>query len=132
MKCAHSEMTMSSDTGFDTGLRPEAYERPTPFETPWGSFAVFRIDVSDGAPEFVAVQSFCPHLDGPLFQGTRAGDDDEIVCPWHRWRFALRTGKLLEAELAPPEPALDQNVDLAVCDVRVGPKGTLVLERRAP
>lgn len=115
---------------FDSGLAPEAYERPTPIETPWGSFALFRIDAdpgSAGGAGFVAVQSFCPHMEGPLFQGTRAGD--EIVCPWHRWRFSLRTGRLLEAQSAPPEEAPGPQHDLAVCEVRLGPAGTLVIAR---
>jgi len=122
--------TQGTPDTFDSGLRPEAYERPTPIETPWGSFALFPI--GDG---FVAVQSFCPHLEGPLFQGTRAAD--EIVCPWHRWRFALRTGELLEAPTDSPPGAPDGTLggvlgpehDLDVCEVSVGAAGTLVLAR---
>jgi nitrite reductase/ring-hydroxylating ferredoxin subunit len=124
MGSGHSQKTPGGPSAFDSGLRPEAYERPAPIETPWGSFALFRLDEG-----FVAVQSFCPHLEGPLFQGTRSSD--EIVCPWHRWRFALRTGELLEAEADSPEEksrALGDH-DLAVCEVSVGPAGTLVLAR---
>jgi nitrite reductase/ring-hydroxylating ferredoxin subunit len=34
--------------------------------------------------------STCPHMGGPLEQGTV--DGDALVCPWHRFRFNVRTG----------------------------------------
>ena len=59
--------------------------RPQPIETPWGVLALFRVD---GA--VICVQAFCPHLEGPLFQGSVAAG--EVVCPWHLWAFDVRTG----------------------------------------
>jgi nitrite reductase (NADH) small subunit/3-phenylpropionate/trans-cinnamate dioxygenase ferredoxin subunit len=103
---------------FDTGVTPAEVDpaRPRPIDTPFGSITLWRVD-----GELVATQSFCPHLEGPLFQGTRSGD--EITCPWHLWRFSLRTGERLDVGrlLARGGNAL------LVCDVRVGSRGTLVL-----
>jgi nitrite reductase/ring-hydroxylating ferredoxin subunit len=119
MSSSHATGEAGSDAGsFDTGLRPADVGRPRPIETPWGSFAVFAVE-----GRFVAAQSFCPHMQGPLFQGTRSGD--EITCPWHRWRFSLVTGELLDGqgERTAAEHAL------WMCDVTIGARGTLVLGR---
>jgi nitrite reductase (NADH) small subunit/3-phenylpropionate/trans-cinnamate dioxygenase ferredoxin subunit len=38
-----------------------------------------------------ALDNTCPHAGGPLGEGTLHG---EIVeCPWHGWRFNVRTGE---------------------------------------
>ena len=105
---------------FDTGLALADLdpERPQPVETPWGSIALYVV-----GGEVLASQSFCPHLEGPLFQGTRAGET--ITCPWHLWRFSLRSGERLDAG-----GLLSRGCDaLLVCDVDVGARGTLVLSR---
>jgi nitrite reductase (NADH) small subunit/3-phenylpropionate/trans-cinnamate dioxygenase ferredoxin subunit len=40
---------------------------------------------------FYAVDNTCPHSGGPLGEGKL---DGEIVeCPWHGWRFNVRTGE---------------------------------------
>jgi nitrite reductase/ring-hydroxylating ferredoxin subunit len=103
---------------FDTGLRADELdpERPAPLETPWGTFALF---VEGG--EVLCVQAFCPHLEGPLFQGTVAAGT--VVCPWHFWRFDLRTGE----RLGPFGTKLPGR--LRRCEVEVGERGTLVLAR---
>lgn len=95
---------------FDTRLRPSDIDadRPLPIETPWGSISIYRV-----GDEFLASQSFCPHLQGPLFQGTRSGE--EITCPWHQWRFSLRTGERVDL-LGRITPGRDT---LLVCDVEV-------------
>ena len=101
----------------DTGVRLSDLdpERPRPLETPWGAFSLYR-----RGDRVLAAQSFCPHLDGPLFQGTLSGDT--ITCPWHRWRYSLRTGERLEAPAdAEPSPPL------ARLAARVGPRGTILL-----
>ncbi|MEX2207799.1 MAG: Rieske (2Fe-2S) protein [Myxococcota bacterium] len=41
--------------------------------------------------ELIAHSTVCPHLLGPLEDGAR--DGDTIECPWHRYRFDLRTGR---------------------------------------
>jgi NADPH-dependent 2,4-dienoyl-CoA reductase/sulfur reductase-like enzyme/nitrite reductase/ring-hydroxylating ferredoxin subunit len=46
-----------------------------------------------------AVGGTCPHAGGPLAAGSR--QDGGVICPWHKARFCLRTGALLDP------PALD-------------------------
>ena len=102
---------------FDTGLPPDELdlERPSPIETPWGSFAVFE---QDGA--LVAIDCWCPHMQGPLFQGTRSGG--ELVCPWHGWRYALSDGS---CTWAPEEASRESRV--RTLPVEVGGAGTVLL-----
>ena len=40
--------------------------------------------------EFYATQPACLHLKGPLGQGTLEGA--VLACPWHGWRYDVRTG----------------------------------------
>jgi nitrite reductase/ring-hydroxylating ferredoxin subunit len=115
-------MTSVSDGSFDTGISLGELdpERPRPVETPWGMMALY---VVDGRAH--CVQAFCPHLEGPLFEGSLSRG--VITCPWHGWRFDVRTGERVDffrarfGEGAKP---------LARCEVDVGPNGTLVLRRR--
>jgi nitrite reductase/ring-hydroxylating ferredoxin subunit len=74
--------------------------------------------------DVLCVQAFCPHLEGPLFQGSVAGG--HVTCPWHYWRFDLRSGKRV-GPLGLPMPGNDE---LRRCDASIGPRGTIVL--RAP
>jgi nitrite reductase/ring-hydroxylating ferredoxin subunit len=106
---------------FDTGLTPEDLDpaRPRTLETPWGAFALFVV-----GKRILCVQSFCPHLGGPLFQGTVA--QDKVTCPWHEWVFSLETGQ--RVDLA--GRLLGRGPDLARCDVARSDAGTIVL--RAP
>jgi nitrite reductase/ring-hydroxylating ferredoxin subunit len=53
-----------------------------------GEIAVTRLE--DGSA-YVAFEPRCPHARGPLAEGKLHGD--VIVCPWHFFRFDLRTGK---------------------------------------
>jgi len=105
---------------FDTGLRESDLDpqRPAPIETPWGSYALYVV-----GGQVRAVQSFCPHLDGPLFQGTLSGET--ITCPWHQWCFSLVSGERQDAgaQLYGGKPRL------RMCTVTSSPSGTLVLAR---
>jgi nitrite reductase (NADH) small subunit/3-phenylpropionate/trans-cinnamate dioxygenase ferredoxin subunit len=37
------------------------------------------------------VDNACPHAGGPLGEGTL--DGELLTCPWHGWRFNVRTGQ---------------------------------------
>ena len=43
--------------------------------------------------EVFALADTCPHYGGPLNEGKLLKNSDEVVCPWHRFRFSLRTGE---------------------------------------
>ena len=104
---------------FDTGVRHSELDRARPraVETPWGVFALYCV-----GEEILAAQAFCPHLDGPLFEGTLRGD--EIVCPWHQWRYSLRTGRRvgIGALVVPGTGSA-----LLLADVETSTAGTIVL-----
>ena len=105
-------------TTFDTQLTPDALdpERPVPFDTPWGHFALYTIE-----GRVVCAESFCPHLLGPLFQGTQSAD--EVTCPWHMWRFSLTTG---ECTHAPTKEAM-ATIRIRRLAVEIAETGTFVL-----
>jgi nitrite reductase/ring-hydroxylating ferredoxin subunit len=48
------------------------------------------IAVFDLGGELVAVQNLCRHLGNPLDEGQVDGGC--VTCPWHGWRYDLRTG----------------------------------------
>ena len=51
--------------------------------------ALFNID-----GKLFALDNTCPHAGGPLGEGSLQG---EIVrCPWHGWKFNVRTGQCLK------------------------------------
>ena len=56
------------------------------FEAEGRKIAVFR---QGGALH--AMDSVCPHRGGPLGEG--AVENGIVACPWHGWRFDVRTGK---------------------------------------
>jgi nitrite reductase/ring-hydroxylating ferredoxin subunit len=49
------------------------------------SIAVFNVD---GA--YYAIDNVCPHRGGPLGDGDL--DGAVVACPWHAWRWDVRTG----------------------------------------
>ena len=49
------------------------------------TLALFHVD---GA--FYALDNDCPHRGGPLGEGDL--DGTVIVCPWHAWRWDVKTG----------------------------------------
>ena len=111
---------MSTPGGFDTGLRESDLdpERPRPIETPWGLMALYVVD-----GELSALQAFCPHMEGPLFHGTLSAGT--ITCPWHRWRYDLRSGERLD----PPPEDLAEGRALERAEIHESESGTIVLRR---
>ncbi len=107
---------MSAD--FDTGIVPADLDpdRPRPLETPWGSYSLYVVE-----GEVRAAQSFCPHLGGPLFQGTIRGEI--VMCPWHLWCFSLKTGARVDIV----GKLLASSATIALLPVSLSERGTLVL-----
>jgi nitrite reductase/ring-hydroxylating ferredoxin subunit len=50
--------------------------------------ALMRVD-----DDVYAFSSACPHKGAPLEEGCLHEGRREIICPWHRFRFDLTTGK---------------------------------------
>ncbi|APZ43216.1 Rieske (2Fe-2S) protein [Acidihalobacter ferrooxydans] len=50
---------------------------------------------------YYATQAACPHLKAPLAKG-KVLDDRLIQCPWHRARFDIRTGEVMDWANFPP------------------------------
>ena len=44
--------------------------------------------------ELFALDNTCPHAGGPLGEGTLQGD--LVRCPWHGWKFNVRTGRCVK------------------------------------
>ena len=55
--------------------------------------------------EVLAVEEWCPHLGGPLSEGTFEGD--VVECPWHQSRFCLRDGAPLQGPASVPLRTFD-------------------------
>ena len=49
------------------------------------AIALFRIESG-----FYAIENRCPHRGGSLGDGMI--DGNEISCPWHKWKFDIRSG----------------------------------------
>jgi 3-phenylpropionate/trans-cinnamate dioxygenase ferredoxin subunit len=82
------------------------------------SLVVYRLD--DG---FYATQASCTHVFAPLAKG-KIVDSCQVQCPFHRARFDIRTGKVVEWANWPPGivnvlNALRGEKDLATFPVRV-------------
>jgi nitrite reductase (NADH) small subunit len=50
--------------------------------------AIFNLDGS-----FHAIDNACVHKGGPLGEGMIEGE--VVVCPWHNWRYNVKTGACL-------------------------------------
>lgn len=44
--------------------------------------------------EIYALDNTCPHAGGPLGEGTL--EQEVVACPWHGWKFNVRTGQRLK------------------------------------
>lgn len=67
--------------------------------------------------QIYALGETCPHLGGPLAQGTLS--DCSITCPWHGSRFALEDGRVLDGPATYPAPRFEVRVQNGQIEVQV-------------
>ncbi len=48
------------------------------------------IAIFNTGKRFYAINNACPHLGGPLNEGTLSGE--VVTCPWHGWQYDLKSG----------------------------------------
>jgi nitrite reductase/ring-hydroxylating ferredoxin subunit/uncharacterized membrane protein len=58
--------------------------------------------------EVCAISSVCGHFGGPLAEGDREGD--AVVCPWHKSRFELCSGQVIDGPAVFPQPRYETRV----------------------
>ncbi len=75
----------------------------------------FRVVSIDG--RVVAYDLVCPHLGGPLGEGRL--DGCEAVCPWHGYRFDVRTGASCDGRSLRLAPAPVVEINACEGDVRL-------------
>ncbi len=68
-----------------------------------------------------ALAETCSHFNRPLSEGKLIGDS--IQCPWHRSRFALEDGRVLDGPAVHPQPCLETRVRNGQIEVRKAPFG---------
>jgi nitrite reductase/ring-hydroxylating ferredoxin subunit len=68
-----------------------------------------RLRIVSLGETLVAHPTVCPHWHGPLEDAPLEGDT--IECPWHRWRFDVRTGRSCDGRNARLAPAARVRVD---------------------
>ncbi len=66
--------------------------------------------------QIFALAETCSHFSGPLSEGELVGDS--IVCPWHKSRFALADGRVLDGPAVHPQPCLEVRVQNGQIEVR--------------
>jgi len=66
--------------------------------------------------EVFAMQDACPHRGGPLSYGRVSQQRLELICPWHFFRFDLRTGASITnpAMINETYPAVVENGDVVI------------------
>jgi nitrite reductase/ring-hydroxylating ferredoxin subunit/uncharacterized membrane protein len=75
-----------------------------------------RVDVDEvgillsrsSSGEVCAISSVCGHFGGPLEEGDREGDT--VVCPWHKSRFNLCSGEVIDGPAVFPQPRYETGV----------------------
>ena len=71
--------------------------------------ALFNVDGN-----FFAISNTCLHRGGPLGEGFL--EDDVVTCPWHGWRFNVKTG---ENAIMPTAKVATYQVKIEGTDVMV-------------
>lgn len=111
------------------GVDHAAFETPP---TDWTTVAALD-DLQDGKPHRVetdgtpilllrqgdqirAIGATCPHLSGPLDEGTI--DGDTVTCPWHGSVFCLADGALIHGPAVMPVAAYEVRVESGQVAIR--------------
>jgi nitrite reductase/ring-hydroxylating ferredoxin subunit len=58
----------------------------------------YEVALFDAGGEIVAYENACPHQGGPIGEGWI--EDGVVTCPWHAWRFDIRTGSMTLGDFA--------------------------------
>lgn len=74
------------------GLEDIPRQKARLVRTGYHKLALFRTETD----EVFAVEDACPHMHGPLSQGTV--HDRSVTCPCHNWKIDLASGKVLGSE----------------------------------
>lgn len=121
------------------GVNHAAFETPP---TKWTDVAAVD-DLRDGKPKRIeadgtpvlllrqgdriqAIGATCPHLSGPLDEGSIEGDT--VTCPWHGSVFRLTDGALIHGPAASPVAAYEARVKDGRIEIRANAEraGTVV------
>lgn len=65
-----------------------------------------------------AIAERCSHAGGPLSEGQL--DGDAVTCPWHRSRFDVSTGDVIDGPATHPQPCFEARINNGQVEVRVG------------
>lgn len=76
-----------------------------------------KIAIVNVGGKIYAVGGVCPHRDAPMAIGRLVGD--ELECPWHRFRFSVRTGQPTVPVDHPPLPCFAVRVENGQVQVSV-------------
>jgi nitrite reductase/ring-hydroxylating ferredoxin subunit len=96
----------------------EAVRARAPFCVDAGGEAYRVLDVKG---DLVAHAIACPHLLGPLEDA--AGEDGSLTCPWHGYRYDLRSGVCAEhPEYRLPLARLEVDPETGQVELRTGPR----------
>jgi nitrite reductase/ring-hydroxylating ferredoxin subunit/uncharacterized membrane protein len=70
--------------------------------------------------EICAISNTCSHFGGPLAEGNREGDT--VVCPWHKSRFNLCTGEVVDGPAIFPQSRYETRVRDGTIEVKAAPE----------
>ena len=79
------------------------------FEVAGRMVAVFHID-----GQYLAIGDTCPHMGASLAAGFV--ENGGVICPWHAWRFCIRTGAWLDN---PRSTLRQETYETRVCDDQI-------------
>jgi len=77
------------------------------------------ITIANVGGRFYAVQEFCTHRFGPMSEAAFC-DGAVLQCPWHRSKFDLRDGKVVEGPAKEDLRTYEVSVEAGRIRVRVG------------